>query len=491
MESEGKPNWQMLSAKIDQWENESQIATDSGFDSMIAAKLNSTKVRYSEDSWFRFEKELARRRTVRQRVILFQLSSAAALLLFAMLIFQLFPDFINSTDSQDIAVKTRPASDSAADPGGSIEVTEEILTGKANGSGIGHEFSGQNLPIAQTTGDQYTGIFQPVSHQSENIYFGGLTVDRMISMVNPRFNFPNHNKLNFNAFEWSIVITIDERSPGNSPNDQHPGAEASDQAFAVQSENQNPVIAHQESDNSTSNLESVNPAESIELNTKPGFYLAAYTNPSLSFIQSPFDQVFNEPGYSLLRFDAGLGFTAGVNLNKAGINTGVEYGSMDYSPRRIEEYIEDGKSIYLKSIAIKSIRVPLQASYEIFKNRLWEIYCKAGITVNAVLDASYEMEENANGLAYLIENLRTNPSFVNSLYSKKTFEYGILDDGELIPNVSCSADFGVGLKRKVAKDIYVFAEPMLQYEIAGNGFGPNHDKFHNVHLKTGVSVSLN
>lgn len=496
VENAGKPDWQRMSALIDQWEAEEQKTSDAGFDAMIASKLKQS-VAYSEGNWSKLEKEIDRRRTIKQRIVLFQLSAAAVVVLMAMLTFQMYPYFTDTfrgngiVHSEGLQLKESTLS---TDNGVYNTLRKrELQVPEVN-----------NAPISQNPETMHWSFAQPgesidktlkAAHINSGIsQLAGLSIGKIIAASNPGFYNPFVNvsyldkDMNLNSV--SFEITIYEKIEGSQQIVAFHKVYQND-SDNLQSAGFGSLQEKSTEIEKTNQINVVNPVEDIKALSKPEFYVAAYHSPGVQLIQSPFDQVFNEPGYDLKQPNAGVGISAGMNYQRFGFNTGLEYGNLEYSPRKVEESIGEGKSIYLKNVALKTIRVPFHFSYSMFKDKIWEIYCKAGISINAVLEARYDMEEKSDGLAYLIENLKTNPSFVNSLYSAKSFESGLLDKGELVPNVASSADFGVGIKRHVSKDAYVFIEPMVHYDMLGNGLGPNKDIIHNVHMKTGLAVNLN
>lgn len=496
MESAGTPNWQRMTALIDQWEEEEQKTSDSGFDAMIASKLKQSAV-YSEGNWSKLEKEIDRRRTIKQRIVLFQLSAAAVFVLMAMLTFQMYPYFTDSYQGNGIVYTDHAQLQEntlSTENGKHKTIKEkELLVSEVNN--VPKLQDAESMQYKVTHSEKSTDINLYATHKDSGInLLAGLSVGNILAATNPGFYDPYVHVSDFDPYmnlnSVSFEITIYEKIESSQPLDFYQPIQQNNEdnlAFSGSAL----ITKTSETEGQTSQINVDNPVIDIKALAKPDFYIAAYHSPGVKFIQSPFDQVFNEPGYSLKQPSAGVGISVGMNFQRFEINSGLEYGNLEYSPRKIEEPIDGGKSIYLKNIALKTIRVPLHFSYSIFKDKIWEIYCKAGISINAVLEARYDMEEKSNGLAYLIENLKTNPSFINSLYSAKSFESGIMDKGELVPNVAASADFGVGIKMKVSKDAYVFVEPMVQYDVAGNGLGPNMDKIHNLHMKTGMAVNIN
>ncbi len=496
VENTGKPNWQRMSALIDQWEEEEHKTSDSGFDAMIASKLKQSVV-YSEGNWSKLENEIDRRRTIKQRIVLFQLSAAAVVLLMAMLTFQIYPYFTDTLRGDGTALSDehilREKSPISGNDNLEKSQEKELLVSKdIIAPKLQNEKTIQiSVDHSEKSNDKN---FKTTQSNFDYNHMAGLTVGKIIDASHTGFYNPFLNvsyvdtDMNLNSVSFEITL--------------YGKIEGYQQTIAVHHAQQNNVnnlesfgfesTTKKSTENvKTNQIDVACPAEDIKALSKPDFYIAAYHSPGVQVIHSPFDQVFNEPGYNLKKTNTGVGISAGMNYQKFGVNTGMEYGNLEYSPRKVEETIEEGKSIYLKNIALKTIRIPLHFSYSIFKDKIWEIYCKAGISLNAVLEARYDMEEKSNGLASLIENLKTNPSFVNSLYSAKTFESGLIDKGELVPNIASSADFGVGIKRMVAKDAYVFIEPMVHYDLIGNGLGPNKDEIHNLHMKTGLAVNLN
>jgi hypothetical protein len=492
MKSEGKPNWQLMSAMIDQWEKEENYVSDSAFDTMVASKLKQQSVTFSETNWNKLEKEIDRRRSIRQRILLLQVSSAAVFVLLAMLTFQLYPYLTEKNISGEIVVKENPPGDEVV-----------MNTFKAENDLVVRKHIPKNNQVELTeirTQDTFQGSRSVLSVQPGNTlvnsgsgtkHFAGLTLSRMMEMGRPRIIDPEifFSNLQQSTDKQTVSVVISFSGHIFETNTLDLNKLSDPNVFALSTNDNSDNITT----GKTQNHE--NPIEIQELidqkPAKPKILLAGYYCPAIQLIQSPFDRVFNEPGYSLKQFNDGVGVLAGVRYKKAGLNTGVEYCSLEYAPRKIEEDIVEGTSIYLKNIVLKTLKVPFQISLDLFQNKVWQIYCKAGLSVKTVLKAEYIMEEQSNGLAYLIKDLKTNPTYANSLYSKKTFESGLIDEGNVVKNVSSSADFGVGIKRHIAKDTYAFIEPMMQIDIARDGFGPNHDKIHNLHMKAGVFVDLN
>lgn len=491
MKSEGRPNWQRMAAMIDQWEIEEHYVSDSAFDKMVVSKLKQQSATFSESNWNKLEKEIDRRRTIRQRIIMLQISSAAVFVLLAMLTFQLYPYFNTQEFSGEKIAKDNPSRNEVVPktltPENDLVESEPIL---AKSQVVSSEIRPPDT--FQGSGSGVSGQPGPSEDTGSGInYLAGLTISRMTEMGRSRIFSPasyfSELEQSEEVLAVSVVVSYFELMKAQLPGDFFHLSGSNDIARLTQNRNDNKISGElQEPQNSPAIHEHIN-----QKTAKPDILLAGYYSPAIHFIQSPFDQVFQEPGYSLNQLDDGIGVMAGTRYKKLGLDIGVEYGSLEYAPRKIEEDIDEGKSIYLKKIALHTLKVPIHISMELFRNKLWEIYCKTGLSVKTILKAEYNMEEQSNGLAYLIKDLKTNPAYAHSLYGKKTFESGLMDEGNVVKNVSSSADFGIGIKRQIARDTYAFIEPMMQIDLAGNGFGPNQDKIHNLHMKAGIFVDIN
>lgn len=492
MKSEGRPNWQRMAAMIDQWEREEHYVSDSAFDKMVASKLKQQSVIFSESNWNKLEKEIDRRRSIRRRIIMLQISSAAVFVLLAMLTFQLYPYFNTQEFTGKIITKDNPSRNEVVP--NSLKTENDLVESElipVTNQVVSSEIRPQDA--LQGSGSGVSGLPGiPSEDTGSGInYLAGLTISRMTEMGKSRiFNPASY----FSELEQSeavqavsVAVSYFELMKAQLPGDFYHLSGSNDFAPLTYNRNDNKITGEiQEPQNSPVIHEQIN-----QKTAKPDILLAGYYSPAIHFIQSPFDPVFQEPGYSLNQLNDGVGVMAGTRYKKLGLDIGVEYGSLEYTPRKIEEYIDEGKSIYLKKIALHTLKVPIHISMELFRDKLWEIYCKAGLSVKTVLKAEYNMEEQSNGLAYLIKDLKTNPAYAQSLYGKKTFESGLMDEGNVVKNVSSSADFGIGIKRQIARDTYAFIEPMMQIDLAGDGFGPNQDKIHNLHMKAGIFVDLN
>jgi hypothetical protein len=106
------------------------------------------------------------------------------------------------------------------------------------------------------------------------------------------------------------------------------------------------------------------------------------------------------------------------------------------------------------------------------------------------LSTSYEVHRTESGLTALINDLRTNPVYQQTLLSQKEFQEGLLQGAEPREALMVSVEFGAGLLYQIGEKWALFVEPGFHFDLSGKGFGPNNDKLHGISFRTGVRQGI-
>ena len=222
-----------------------------------------------------------------------------------------------------------------------------------------------------------------------------------------------------------------------------------------------------------------------------GIFVSANISPNLNLIDTPNDLVLNVPGYDQSAIGLSAGLSISLKNGKNELETGLEFNSVKYSPRKTLSKIDESKSYYLDDIKYDIVKLPLNYKYHVVENKDWDVYSVAGFSANITANSDYRFVEQTNigGIDFKLEKyaieLKNDNNFQQSLYSKKNYKVGVFEGGKINKNIYLALNAGIGIKRKLKKGLSLFFEPQFNYNF--NTFGPNNDNINNINIKLGVS----
>lgn len=228
-------------------------------------------------------------------------------------------------------------------------------------------------------------------------------------------------------------------------------------------------------------------------------YISLAIGPKVNLVNSPFDPVYEIDSYNTLNTNFNISAKMYKEIGPIELYAGLGYSKTSYEPLIIEETYKNQnqqfKQASLENIGFNTLNVPAGVKYNLLNQDKYQLYAAAGVIVNIIAQADYEVYDNyittATG-----SRAPSTPTFkpeINqrALLSQKEFKNGILHGGSLLDNLYATASIGVGLIKDVSKNTSVFIEPKYSHFISSQGLGPNLDKVHSVSVDFGVRYQLN
>jgi len=226
--------------------------------------------------------------------------------------------------------------------------------------------------------------------------------------------------------------------------------------------------------------------------SEKGWAFGLYANPQFVFCSSPYDQIMEYPGYTRSIFTNGFGAIISYRYRNFEFYSGIEYTKVAYSPRYVPDYLEnDDAVLHIANISGDLMSLPIGLRYHFNNDKRFSFYVSSGLVMSTALYTDYEIHRTENGLSSLINDLRSNPSYQLTKLSKKDYEPGLLEGGDMANSLMVGLELGIGIEYQLNEQWSLFMEPGFQYDITSGGFGPNHDILHHANIKAGVKGMLN
>lgn len=481
------PDWNRMEESVTHWEIREGLVDDQTFDELIAEKLETIETTPSEFGWTKLATKIDYQKSFGKRIISLQLAGAAIILLLLMLLYQFYPgktdfypkDYIveestpEATEKVEITnVKPDPTAEQSVKLNTKLNQEKEPLSGSLNsGNGVTdtetlYNGSKQRAEIVQT---------QRLSGNTEDIVEGNLVE-----------NLPGNNEeimvestSGNNSLSNTLLMEVERNVLllNELPRKIFQCIETGNLEYAMVD---NPLVWRSDDFAQMTNQR------------KKGWQLSASATPQLAMVRSPFDLIMNEPGYSRNFMNVSTGLSVGFRIGDFELSGGLGYNQLSYTPRKVEESIDGGSaSLHLASISADFISLPLNLVYFWHESPKVSWYSGAGMTFRALMSAEYEVHRTEQGLTSLINDLRTNPAYRQTLVSQKDFESGLMDGGDPGNALLAGISVSTGAQIHIDQNWSVFLEPGVSLDLSGNGFGPNHDKINYFSIRTGVVAKLN
>lgn len=221
--------------------------------------------------------------------------------------------------------------------------------------------------------------------------------------------------------------------------------------------------------------------------------LSAYASGDINLINTPFDKLYSLASYNKEALNKSFGVAIAHKKGNLELETGLAYASREYQPRIITEPYGQFAGYYfeksLNKIKYDIASVPLQLKYHILGRSSASIYVMAGVTLNLIAKASYDINE------VLISGRPDSGRILEdeARLDEKPFIRGVLNGDKLSDNYFVSAGFGVGVETKLSARTSAYIQPSYNRHILSNGIGigPNKDKIHTSSLQIGIRTAIN
>jgi hypothetical protein len=501
MSSKGKPNWNRMERHVEEWEMKEGFISDENFDKTIAEKLEEVKVEYDQSSWPKLEAKMLLRRSLRKRIIYYQMAGVAVILLLFALFFQLDPGKFNPYKN-DISVE--PAS----------EMQEREMVGAVQQSSEKDGFDSEDTQVLSVDGDtelvdeqlfvQNSSAEPNVANAEEQNHLAFEPASTALVKIGQVEQSPVVDQsAMFEGEEERRVKSLAEPSRVNDSrglNDTRIAEQWSSNEGTIYMDKLDHAARYCLADQNSpfSAMELTEPKYSSgqlpdKSHQKPKTWnLATYGQPQYLFLNSPYDALMKEPGYSRSWGTVGLGLGLHYRLGDWAFGMGMEYARFTYSPRKIEERLEGSDAlIHLASISGDMLSLPIQVKYYWKDAGRFSFYSSLALSFRVAMATDYEIHRSEQGLTDLIRDLRTNPVYQNTLYSQKEYEPGLIEGGNARQQILTGVELACGIHYKIDDRFALFAEPAFRYDLSTQGFGPNQDKIHQLSLRAGVIGVLN
>ena len=471
-----KPDWQRLESQIDSWQQEDETASNVAFDKVLREKLAESRVNYPNDSWERMERFLAFRKHAGRQLIMSQVAGTVILFLVLLLLLQWgshHPSVVN--DVPIVSVEKPDNTSSGAENPSEKETSPALENAKENFGGTvlkdpGLVIGAPGNPLS-TKNRKTPGTLQ--NQKGERKYAGTESVSEPLTQSVPDTD----------------QTLLDHQQPGLEKNKSIP--------IGL-------ILPVRECNGLLWNVEKVqdpvppptlmNPEnQEIAIESKPETHwsIGLAATPSILFVRSPYDEWLQQPGYNRTVFSPGFLFSVGFGFGSWQIETGTGWKTLSYHPRHAEEWIASEKvAIYLDKIHFDFLTFPLQVNRQFQWTDCFQAYLTAGLNARVTLYSEYTIHRKEQGLVSLINDLKINPAYKNSITGQKEYLEGVMEGGNPTANVGLESYVGGGINFCLRNDTFFFSDIRLGMNLLPGGIGPNNDTYYMVQLATGIKVIL-
>jgi len=219
-------------------------------------------------------------------------------------------------------------------------------------------------------------------------------------------------------------------------------------------------------------------------------YVSVAIGPRTALVNSPFDPVYNVDPTSTFNTNWGVNAKIHKEIGDVALSTGVGYQTTSYQPFLVNERYNTNEQqfgeIGLENIRFQTVNVPIGVKYNIVDQPKYQIYATAGVDVNFVASATYDIRDEVVGRSGPNPASFGAPSSTSvnerSKLSEKDFNRGLLNGGAFRDNLFATANIGLGAVKSVGESTSIFVEPKYSHFLNSNGIGPNNDRVHRIAL---------
>ena len=220
----------------------------------------------------------------------------------------------------------------------------------------------------------------------------------------------------------------------------------------------------------------------------------------LNYILTPYNQEFDQAGYSSVTSGYGGGLSIGYKFGRWEIETGAMYASKSYKPSTVNVTFTAGnigsgyEGLGWTGTQLDLLRIPIRARYDLVNMGKWYVYTQAGITGNLALNTIHSRKV----YVYEPDNSSRSPTepttidFSTDETPPLTENVGLLkrQQGADEKNNFFTAEIGFGIEHFLSPRFSFFSQPTFHYQIGKNTIGLNKERINTLSLETGIRVSL-
>lgn len=235
------------------------------------------------------------------------------------------------------------------------------------------------------------------------------------------------------------------------------------------------------------------PMKLSRTNPSTKYAISAYASGDINLINTPFDKLYSLASYNKEALNNSYGVNFSAKKSNLELETGLGYAHRQYQPKLVTEAYGQFADHYfeksLQKISYDIANIPLNFKYHFINQTNWGAYLMAGVALNLILDAKYDINETLRQGKPPVGRFTPEQARLD----EKPFITGILNSDNFKDNYFASIGFGFGIEKKILGNTSIYVQPSYQRQILSSdiGIGPNKDKIHTSSLQFGVKTIIN
>lgn len=478
-------NWDSFEEKLDA--SELAEASDTSIDNLTYEKLHDYKVSYNSSHWLLMAERLEEAFSLRRKLYRYKVAEIALMLLFLITLVNYLP-LGKKLSNSVIPFKQKKEKQQAA-PSPENQTIKTIPLESAP-IAKNQEETNNSLPVQQgialnkqTVSASKKAITTPIDILSNK-------TDLKESVIEAPNKLPSQSIDEISNDFASSIAKIDILRPSLNEGGTFISGKNINRNTVLLAKIDNPDIKLLE--NGKFKL----PALATFLKKKKGtFRYNIFAATDANYIYEPYIELLN---YGQATRAGALGYgggmTAAYKKGRWQIELGGIYTFKRYNPNIGTNifFIKKDSDIEvkedLKAIQLDLLQVPLNFQYYFLNRNKWRMYSTAGLTLNMVTTAVYEIETSEKVLLAPAPPGGGGPD--KSLRNSEEFNKGILDGGKFAENQFLSASLGFGVERSISARWSLFFQPNYQQYLSKKGLGPNRVKINSMSFYLGTRVNI-
>lgn len=217
----------------------------------------------------------------------------------------------------------------------------------------------------------------------------------------------------------------------------------------------------------------------------------AASGPFYTGFSGQYDQnTLVQDGYKDQKSGYGGGLVVGYRKGKWGVETGIQYSSKTYQPKRdMVEYLNNpfqGIAFYYNNeVSAEVVSIPLKATRRVFKAGKTSGHLVAGLSGHFAASKNYQYQT----VHYPPPQPVPNPNPVLPGPAPAPSGKGILENGGMTHNAYATADLGFRLEHSLGSRYSAFIEPIYRKSLGG-GLGPVASRLNTTSVQAGILATL-
>lgn len=196
-------------------------------------------------------------------------------------------------------------------------------------------------------------------------------------------------------------------------------------------------------------------------------------------------------GYSTRQNGYGGGLKVGRRLGKWGVETGVAYQSITYTPKKdVQLYtgnpIDGFYGSFNSQVDADVLTIPVKVTRRLAQARKTSVHATAGLTASVATQKRFSKQSVFYPPSSPSGGNQPDPG-LNPIPGKRND--GAFEGGALAGNSFVSAELGLRVERSMGKRYTAFVEPSYRHGL-GKGYGPKREKINTFSLQAGVLAAL-